>query len=195
MKINAFTVGPLNYACIDDMYTQEEIALIGKELTFLEDHKESASQTNSANVKGVMLKSGSGVFVDNVFSNRNFSHILTLNRKLFSIPIVKELIVNNCFFEHIIRCNRDSTLINFYGNNESYDTHKDSAMLSAVTFFSIGTFTGGNFCFPEFDISIEPIPGRTVIFPGCVSHRADPIIAEPGNYRVTMAQFMNYSTT
>lgn len=190
MDIKFETVGGLLYAQIDNMYTQQEIEQIQKELIFLETIKQEPKTTNTAHIDGMLLKSGKGMFLDHVYSNREISTILKLNRRLFDRDLALYLKNKSCVFGHIPYSNSDSTLINFYSDGEFYDTHPDAAPITALTFFSIGTFTGGNFCFPEYNVSIEPVPGRTVIFPGPALHRADPIQAAPGNYRVTMAQFV-----
>lgn len=192
MNIQVIKRGSLSYAQIDFMYDEQEVSQISKELMFLETIKSAPESTLSATDNGKLLKHGDGIFVDDVYAERKHSTILRLNRKLFLDCVAKEMYKKDCTYLHLIRANHDTTLINFYGNNGSYESHTDSSALTAVTFFNIGSFSGGNFCFPDFDVSIKPIPGRTVIFPGCIPHRADPTFAEPGNYRVTMAQFVNY---
>ena len=195
MQITPYTNGSFFYTVIDDMYSEHEIALIHKELEFLQLIKQSPDKTNTAHTNGKLLKTGDGLFLDGVYSNRETSVILTLNRRLFSEEVTAALEQQNCFYRHIRASNKDSTLINFYGNMCKYDAHTDLSIFTAVTFFKIGTFLGGEFCFPHNDVEINPVAGRVVIFPGCVMHQAKPIRAEEGNYRITMAQFINYKET
>lgn len=193
MNIQVINKGMLSYVQIDDMYTEQEINIIRKELVFLETIKQSPDQTKAAQKNGVSLKKGHGIFLDEVYANREFSKILTINRKLFDRNILEGIAKHGCFYEHLIHSNRDSTLVNFYGSTDTYRSHRDSSIFTAVTFFSLGVFSGGNLSFSDYDVSIDPVEGRTVLFPGCVRHEAEPVIAEPGNYRVTMAQFINYN--
>lgn len=192
MQIKPYTKGSFFYTVIDDMYSQHEMALMQKEIEFLQLIKQSPEKTSTARKNGNLLKTGSGIFLDEVYANRSMSVILNLNRRLFSEEVTRTLDQQNCFYHHIRKSNKDTTLINFYGNTCKYDPHSDRAVFTALTFFKIGRFSGGEFCFPVDDVVIEPVCGRVVIFPGCVIHAAKPVIADEGNYRVTMAQFLNY---
>lgn len=192
MNINAYSHGPFFYAVIDGMYSPDQILTIQKELQFLELSKQDPNRTKSATSDGELLKYGDGIFLDNVYQDRSFSQLLTLNRKLFDRQIVLELRKSNCFYDNISRCNKDYTLVNFYGNNNFYKPHRDLSVLTALTFFKLGSYEGGVFEFSEYGVEIEPVCGRVVIFPGCVVHAARPVVADDGNYRVTMAQFLNY---
>lgn len=192
MNIEVIFKGSLCYAQIDGMYTPDEISLIQKELVYLETIKQDPSKTYTAKDGDKFLKTGSGVFVDEVYQDRRYSAILQINRKLFDPKVADVLVSKSCFFGHIKNCNSDSTLVNFYKDSEYYGVHSDTTMLSAVTVFSIGRFSGGQFCFPDYEVEIEPVEGRVIVFPGCVKHQAKAISALPGNYRVTMAQFLSY---
>lgn len=192
MNINLIQKDGLSYVQIDEMYTEQEIQSIEKELLFLETLKQAPDMTKSAVKDGVSLKTGHGIFLDGVFTNRDFSSILKLNRKLFDPKIAEGLAKQNCFYEHLLTTNHDLTLINFYGPKDTYNAHRDSSIFTAVTFFKIGEFSGGELSFVDYGVTIEPVAGRTVIFAGCTRHQAEPVVAEEGNYRVTMAQFIGY---
>lgn len=192
MNIQSFNVDGLFYAQIDELYDENDLRQIQKELVFLEAIKKESDITNTAHINGKVLKDGHGIFVDEVYLERDFSIILTKNRRLFDENICNALEKDNCFYKHLIKADFDRTLVNFYGNNGNYKAHCDSSTLTALTFFKIGTFSGGNLSFPKYNVSIEPVEGRVVIFPGCVLHQAEPIVADEGCYRVTMAQFIKY---
>lgn len=192
MNINAHNNGPLCYAVIDGMYSQDEMLIVQKEIEFLELNKQDPTQTKSAMANNEPLKHGDGIFLDKVYNERSFSPLLQLNRRLFDEQVVNHLRKFNCFYDHIRTCNNDNTLINFYGNKNFYKPHRDLSVITALTFFKIGSFEGGAFEFPEHEVEIEPVCGRVVIFPGCVVHAARPVVADEGSYRVTMAQFLNY---
>jgi len=193
MNMQVLNAGSLSYAVIDDMYSPQEIYAAKKEIEFLQIVKQGPSETQSAlNDDGSYLKSGGGIFIDDFYTDRSSSVLLTLNRRIFNQDLVEHLVSKNYFYRHIATSNFDSTLINFYDDSEQYKVHHDRSIFTALTFFKIGTFSGGNFCFPAHGVVIEPVEGRTVLFPGCVPHQANPICAAPNNYRVTMAQFINY---
>lgn len=195
MKVQAVQNGALFYAVIDDLYSQEELYGAQKEIEYLHQFKKPPDKTLTAkNTDGSLLKSGSGLFIDFFYGKRENSILLTINRKVFSKEVLDPLLLENCSYGHVQRSNIDMTLLNFYSNAEKYDAHTDKSIFTAVTFFKIGQFSGGEFCFPDYNEVIEPICGRTVLFPGCVRHQAKPIAAEENNYRVTMAQFINYKS-
>ena len=83
-------------------------------------------------------------------------------------------------------------MVNLYKNGGSYKAHQDMAVMSSVTFFDVGSYTGGEFCFPDYDVRVESKDNWVIIFAGCIKHMAEPIVAEDGNYRVSIANFMNY---
>lgn len=193
MNIQVNQKSNLLYVQIDNMYLDFEIEQIKKELNFLETIRDPFNTAEAAFKDGVSLKKGDGIFLDTVYRDRNHSTILKLNRRIFDLDFVEQLSQYSCFFNHIKESTKDTTLINFYGDDGGYETHCDASIFTALTFFSLGKFNGGSLVFTDYDVSIEPVEGRTVIFPGCVLHKAEMASALKGNYRVTMAQFINYT--
>lgn len=193
MNIQPITKGPFNYIVIDDVYSDLEVEVLKKEIKDLKWFSQNPEETGTANDDTGILKTGRGIFIDDHFANnRNASVILRLNRIIFDERILKASEEFNYFFNHIRRCTQDGTLVNFYENGEVYKPHRDFAMITAVTFFSIGDITGGDLSFDEFDEVVEFKENRMVIFPGCALHTAHEVHAEPGNYRVSIAQFLGY---
>ena len=58
-----------------------------------------------------------------------------------------------------------------------------------MTFFSLEEFSGGDLVFPEYDVKINAVENRVVIFPGFVLHGSEEVTS---GVRVSMAQFLNY---
>jgi hypothetical protein len=195
MDIQLLQKDKFQYVVIDDFYNPDELKLIKEELQELlpfvvcsGEHLETAKDLN-----GNSLKNALGLFLDKHYnSNRFESNILNLNRKIFFDEVVDECKKLNAFFSCIRHVNSDYTLINYYKNNEQYNPHRDNSTLTAITFFSLGTFKKGQFRFTEYDIEIESKENRVVIFPGCIEHASLPIESEENNYRISMAQFLNY---
>jgi len=138
------------------------------------------------------MKNAHGLFLDEHYQDRNSSDILRLNRKLFCEELVVKATEFNQYFYTIRTCDFDATLVNFYGAGEEYKPHMDHNPITAITFFSLGEIEGGDFEFPEVNEIVPFKENRMVIFPGCAQHAAKQTQAKPGNYRVSMAQFLNY---
>lgn len=192
MIFNAVKKNNYEYIIIDDFYDNTELIEIKKEIDLLLKFKLFPEYTGAAKVEKKLIKHGDALWVDYHFSNRSKSKILTLNRKLFEKTVVNQAKEVNLYFSHIDLCNCDWTLLNFYENGGTYKPHTDTSALTAITMFKIGDFIGGDL--HVVDDKIEFKENRLIIFPGCLMHEAKPIIAEPNNYRVTMAQFINYKT-
>lgn len=192
MIFNAYKKENLDYLVIDKFYSDEEVIRIKKEINDVIPHALPAGETGAAEANELPIKTGTGVFLDRLFIlNRESSQILSLNRKLFSKSVYEKAMKVSAFFGHIKYCNADTSLLNYYTDNQEYKPHIDNSIFTAITMFKEGTFTGGDICFPEYNLSIDFVENRVVIFPGCIQHQAMPIKSERG-YRITIAQFLTY---
>lgn len=192
MIINKIKKENFEYILIDNFYNQFEFNDIKKEINYFLNFKQSPEITDAAfDNNGNYKKKGEGVWIDDYFvNNRDKSAILNLNRKIFDIEIYNEAIKLNLYFKHLKECNKDTTLVNYYSNSNFYEYHIDQSILTAITMFKIGNFEGGNFMINNDEIEFKE--NRTIIFSGNIPHKANPIICEHNNYRVTMAQFLLY---
>ena len=183
----------LSYIVVDDLYLPEEFEQIKVELHKLKEFAKCPGEAGVAFDKNdIPKKNAHGLFLDEHYQDRNSSDILRLNRKLFCEELVVKATEFNQYFYTIRICNLDTTLVNFYGADEEYKPHRDNSCLTAITFFSLGEIEGGDLEFPEANIVVPFKENRTVIFPGCAEHAAKQTQAKSGNYRVSMAQFLNY---
>jgi hypothetical protein len=181
---------------IDNFYSETELDEIKGELKLLSAVAELNIFKNDGVAKDkdkeidLMQKSNS-FFLDNLYAGkRNLSKILNINRKLFTDTELKiKLVEKNLFYDHIFNSDFDTTLLNFYGPTDYYKPHKDTSCFTALTFFKLEEFSGGNLLFPEYEIEIEAVENRLVIFPGFVLHGSEEVTK---GIRVSMAQFINY---
>lgn len=193
MKLEFIKKGALEYGLITELYTPSELVKIKQELVKLRENATVNSTRPALDSVGRSLNFADSVWVDTLFEDRTQSSILTLNRKLFATDIAEQLGKHNEYFKHIRYCDCDATMVNYYTNDTEYKAHRDKSMLSAITFFSVGDFSGGELVFPEFGEVIKPIENTMVIFPGCVKHKANPVKTDGKySYRVSMAQFIHY---
>lgn len=192
MEIQIVKHSYFNYIVIDNFYTAQELKEIKKEIKILNiiaQHPDIAHTAHDEN--GNIKKSGRVTYLDHYYANnRNESAILKYGRKLYNAVIYNKIESEDVAFKQIRLSEADSTIVNFYGNNQEYKEHEDATSLTCVTFLGIGKFIGGNFYFPEINKQIEYKENRTVIFPGCAKHLAQPIKAEPNNYRVSITNLL-----
>ena len=190
---------PFPYLKIENLYTEEELELIGDELIFL-NHKsklERPEDTGSAkDSSDNLLKENRGLFLDDLYKRREISNILSVNRKLFNKEYLEAYVSLSFGYKSILECNYDATLISYYENGGYYKPHKDSSMHTALTwFFEVPKmFEGGDLFFPEYNEKIEIQQNMTVIFPSFVLHSVEEVKMKEnisqGLGRYCMSQFM-----
>ena len=197
MQINHVRKDNLEYFVIDNVYLDEEIKQIKKELNKVEKSAVLPGQNVSTayDKNNQYLKNNKSIFLDSLYEGkREKSKILTVIRKLFNKEITEFIETKNAYYAALRFSNRDTTLVNYYYQNEQYKAHRDTTVLTAITLIGHGEFTGGEFCFPEFNESILFKENRLIIFPGCVLHEAKPIKEITKNAcRISIAQFINYN--
>jgi hypothetical protein len=190
---------PFPYLKIENLYTEEELELIGDELIFL-NHKcklEDPEDTGSAkDSSDNLLKENKGLFLDDLYKRREISNILSVNRKLFNKEYLEAYASLSFGYKSILECNCDATLISYYENGGYYKPHRDTAVHTALTWFfeTPKKFEGGDLFFPEYNEKIEIQQNMTIIFPSFVLHSVEEVkMNEDLNYgfgRYCMSQFI-----
>lgn len=192
MDIRCFRDKNLSYIVVDNFYTVKELAEIKIEAEQIRRFAVGASETNTAvNENGTLKKTGTGLFLDELYVNkRERSAILTYNRKIFSAEFMNHVEQFDVVFRFIRESNTDSTLLNYYEKDQEYKSHIDSSRISAVSFLVEGSLAGGDFIFPEQNVSIPCVNNRMVIFPSCTEHQAKPVLEN--GVRISIAQFIDH---
>ena len=172
------------YLVVDDYYNEEELIKIWYELGYLRDKLVSPKKGGSAYItdskgKREYLKTNTCLYIDNVLKG---SWIRECNRKTFDIQNdIKDQQKNHStstwFFKNL-STNFDSTLVSYYDNSEYYKSHHDNALITVLTWLYINPkrFKGGDLTFTDYDITIECINNRTIMFPSLIRHEVDPVI-------------------
>lgn len=171
---------PIPYLIIDNVFSKEEQIKIYKEIDFLSDKLLGPEKTGSARTWGE-VKSNKGIFLDEFYiDDRTKSDILKINRKLFSSEITEELKKCHYAYNLIDSTNVDTTLLSYYGDEDSYFLHKDYCVISIITWFYKNPkgFTGGEFIFSDFNLNVEVKNNRTVIFFGSYAHEVSKVILQ-----------------
>ncbi len=193
MKLSFHRAKNLSYAIIDEFFTEEELVEVIKEIHDVRRFSLSSSNQSvcSAKESGKSLKTGVGLFLDTLYVNdRSASAILQANRKLFDSDLIKKLEHFDSFFSFLRYSDQDNTLLNYYAEEKEYLPHRDISIVSALTFLQLGDFTGGDFCFPDQNETVQSVHNRMVIFPSCVLHTARPVYGT--GTRVSIAQFVQH---
>lgn len=165
----------LPYAIIDDFYSEEELKEIWKEVEFLssEDKLLGPEHTKSATyLDGEYKKKNIGVFLDDLYSSRETSNILRLNRKIFDHNFFDELEKLNFSFSFIRKATMDNTLLSYYRDGDYYTPHEDGFLFTGVflLYKEPKQFEGGEIIFTNHDVKIECKNNRFVLFASSIRH-------------------------
>lgn len=184
----------LNMVVIDDFFTNKELEEVDIEIKELNTYKQCSTNTYTAAFEdNIPLKSGAGIFLDDHYEQyRHESAILKYTTKIFSKELLEGLIKNDVNYRSIKMSSCDRTLLNYYSSNDEYKKHLDQSLYTLIVMLKIGNIGGGGIRFEDINETIRFKNNRAVLFPGSAYHQALPVKCEPGNYRVTIAKFINY---
>ena len=184
MLLTCHQISNLPVVVIDDFYNETSCEKIWQELIFLNTAPskfKSAEETGSAfsivNDKKIYSKENMGIFLDEVYIDRNTSNILTENRKLFSRELLNELSKHHIIFRYLETSNTDTTIIQYYENGSYYKEHIDHCAITAVCcFYKLPrAFTGGELIF-ENTLTIDCLHNRMIIFPSILKHSVEEVV-------------------
>ena len=165
------------YIIIDDYYDEEELNMIWEELEFLSySHKipRSSAEAGGATDNGRLLKRSFSKYIDDIYNDRDISNILNVNRKLYADDYKLMRQHPHWFFQNVM-INEDFTQVSYYEDNDEYETHRDWAAITSLTWFykEPKQFTGGNFYIGPNKIKIDCVNNRTLIMPSMIDHSVD----------------------
>lgn len=192
MKITKH-IHPLEYLVVENMYTEEELRLIQREIHFLLPKlKPPTIHTSAINERNEVIKQNKALFLDSVYADRSISDILTVNRKTFCDEILDAMKSLHPAFYAVQECNGDTTLLNYYGESNHYKPHRDTSQFTFLTFFIPDNkeYTGGDLIL-EGQI-IQQKNNMMIGFIGAYEHEVTPIKlnSEDSVGRVSMSQFL-----
>ncbi len=188
---------PFEYIIIDNTYTQEELNFIFLELDFLlaSNNLMDPEHTGTARFDdGIPKKKNKGLFLDGFYKNRNSSKILKINRKIYEIDVKQPSVIDS----FLKLSNYDCTLVSYYENESKYESHRDSSILSSLTYLykEPKAFEGGDLVITNYGLAFEPWFNRTYIIPGVVEHEVTEVKMKPedcgkGLGRYCISNFMS----
>ena len=195
-----FTVvkDPIPYVIVEEVFDEDELQRIYRELEFLYPKLLNPEKTGTAKTQdGIPKKKNKGVFLDLLYSIREFSDILTLNRKFFMKDITQEMEKASPVYSLIHNLNHDSTLISYYEDSDYYKQHTDLSVITICTWFfqEPKNFKGGDLFFSDYNICIPVKNNSAVIFFSSIKHEVSEIKmidkSKVCSGRFTMSMFIN----
>ena len=197
-----FLKEPFPHIIVKDYFTEQELSDIWVELQFLSTNNKllSPEETGSA-WKGdgsggkILIKNNYGVWLDNIYTNRKISDILTHSRKLFSPKLITEVVNYDWMFKYLKYSTNDTTLLSYYENGGYYAAHHDNCALTAIThlYKEPKCFDGGELSFPDFEYNYGLENNRMILFPSILDHEVSEVVMHNDvkfGGRYTISQFL-----
>ena len=182
---------PFPHVIIHDFYTDKELCDIWREIDFLScpNKLHPPEETNSAlDDNGIPLKNNLAIHVDDVYTDRKYSSILSINRKSLNAELLYEIAEFDFSFHNLITCNSDSTLLSYYAGGGHYKPHRDMASYTSLCWFykKPKSFIGGDLYFPDYDYTLEVENNMQIYFMSSIRHGVTEV---KGHGRYTLTQF------
>lgn len=180
---------PLPHIIIDGFYSSDELREIWLELDFLTHSRklltpEATGAAFALDEKGerVYKKNNMGLFLDSLYATRNISNILHHSRKLFDKDFLQKCQDQNFIFKYLMQANADFTLLSYYEDGATYETHHDKCVITCLTWLykEPRQFTGGDLVFSEHNYTIPIKNNRVLIFPGVAEHAVERVKMNEG---------------
>jgi Rps23 Pro-64 3,4-dihydroxylase Tpa1-like proline 4-hydroxylase len=190
---------PFHYIEVRNLWTEQERTEMFDEMLYLEKKAlfKPPEETGSAvdDDKNV-LKKNNGMWIDEVWYDRDYSDILKHNRKLFKLFENKK--VKESWYYDGLNFNADSTLVSYYEDDCYYKPHRDKSVVTVLSWFfkAPKKFNGGEITFTDYDLTFEVTNDLTILFPSNIKHEVSEISIDDEykgkQYgRFCMSQFLN----
>lgn len=197
---------PFPHAKIKNIYTEEELSLIWRELNFYTDKNKLYPATNLGGkfdqLTGLPFPKHTGIQLDAIYANnRNISDILRINRKIFDKEILNTISSLSPLLWDIKQTNTDFTTIKYYEDGDLYNSHVDNPRFTFLSYFykEPKAFEGGDLYFEDFNYTIPIENNMLVFFKGCIPHTSTKIKMKlhtdkkfSGYGKYTIAQFLDH---
>lgn len=191
---------PFHHIVVENLWTEQERTEMFDEMLYLEKKAlfKPPTETNSAiDDNGNLMKMNTGMFIDHIWHNREYSDILKHNRNIFKVFENKK--VEKSWYYNGLGFNTDSTLVSYYEDACYYKSHRDKTVVTVVSWFfkEPKKFKGGEITFTDYDLTFEVTNDLTILFPSNIKHEVSEISIDDDEYkgkqygRFCMSQFLN----
>lgn len=195
---------PFPHLIVENMYDEKELELIWEELYFLTKPNKllTPDMFGGAHDKnGNYVTKSHAIELDFVYTNRDISNIITLNRKLFNSEYLELFSKLAPYCKAATKSNYDFTKVRYYHDGDYYDPHYDIPFnFIACTYFyhTPKKFVGGEIFFPEYDYEYSCENNSMILFPSYIDHGVKKISIDSHDYysckgRYCVTQFFGNS--
>jgi len=179
MKSELVKTDKFNFVLFEDIFNDQELNQIWQEVNFLcyKNKLLTEEETGSAYKDEKLLKKNSGIWLDEIYQNRNISNYLNLYKTPFSIPEMNQYVAEDYTLNLFKNTDADQTLLSYYEDQGYYGPHYDISCYTYVfwLFKEPKNFTGGDFYFEDVDCKINVRSNIGVLFPSWARHFVDEI--------------------
>ena len=190
---------PFPHIIINDLFTEEEYALIWKELSFITPKMLSPDKTSAASdFDGNLSKQGKGIFLRDFYLDKSVSDIQKITRKMFCKEIRDACNSLDLYFKQYKKLIHDDVLVQSYYNGDYYNEHDDYAVFTIVTLLhkKPKAYDGGELIFPEYNYNPNLQNNTSIIFPSIILHEVTEVKMQTYNRedgRYTISQLCQIS--
>jgi len=169
------------FAIIKDLYSEAEKDSILKELDYLQSRRplwlDPEHSGTAKDQENTPLKFNKCIWMNTLYKTNEASAILTNNLKIYSDGIAARIAQENPWFKYLIYNSEFTTLLSYYENQEHYKSHRDSSVLTTLTWFykEPKSFEGGDLVL-EKETTVKCTSNTMVIIPSTTLHEVTPIL-------------------
>tara|TARA_Y100000004_G_scaffold196879_1_gene268532 strand:- start:2739 stop:3383 length:645 start_codon:yes stop_codon:yes gene_type:complete len=161
---------------LENVFSDEELKIIFKEINELKPHFKEPDLTASASTHSEFLKKNTGMFL---LDSENYKILKTTKiiDKCIKLIGTDKSWKNNAFKRLFNSLMWGGELLNCYGKNDYYKPHTDEGIFSLIFFLweKTSNFEGGDLFFPEYDYLHKCISNCGILFFSTEIHGVTPI--------------------
>lgn len=175
---------PCEYLLFDNVCTLENLNRCFSEAKLIEPAFEEPSKTGSAKTKnGKLKKQNNGIFLSKIYTP-DFALHSPISSSLDSIFKMARgrrytALSQMNYLKNIVGYN---VLLSAYKNEDYYESHQDTSVLTILFWFGDSGNKGGDLLFTDFDHTVPFASNRALVFPSYYEHEVTKIETDKQGY-------------
>jgi Rps23 Pro-64 3,4-dihydroxylase Tpa1-like proline 4-hydroxylase len=179
---------------LENIFDEKTLNLVQNELELLTLSLKDENYTKSATRNGIILKKNKGIFLNNVYTDFNYSVIAKfLIKKIINNKKISSVWEPKWLSQTWKNIKDFSVLISYYEDGDYYNPHTDGAVFTVLVWIwkDPKQFTGGDLQIGSPENIIKCMNNCGIIFPSGEMHAVTPIKLEnSGNGRYCITLFL-----